>query len=86
MDFVLNRPVLIKDSDGNLSESYEPINCKVTLDTNTGEAEFFEEKDGEFFLSSTQPWECLPDGTRKDFTTELQCVNYYKTSNHHIDE
>lgn len=85
MDFVLNRPVFMKDSDGNQYESYSAINCKVTLDTDNGEAEFFEERDGEFVSVSIQPWECLPDGTRKDFTTETQCVDFYKRSNHHVD-
>ena len=66
MDFVLNRPVFMIDSDGNKYETYEAINCKVTLDTDNGQAEFFEEKNGEFVLLSSQPWECLPDGTRKD--------------------
>jgi len=85
MDFVLNRPVSMIDSDGNRLETYRAVNCKVNLDTNNGEAEFFEEKEGEFILVSIQPWECLPDGTRKDFTTEAQCVDFYKKSNHHVE-
>ncbi len=75
----------MRDSDGNQYESYAAINCSVTLNSNTGVAEYYEERDGDFVLVSTQPWECLPDGTRKDFNTETQCVDFYKISNHHVD-
>ena len=85
MDFILNRPIFMRDSDGNQHDSYVPVNCKVTLDNDTGEAYFYEEKGEDFVLVSTQPWECLPDGTRKDFNTESQCVDFYKRSNHHVD-
>lgn len=84
MDFVLNKQVSLADSDGNLNDHIISVNCKVELNNDTGEASFYEEHAGQFVISSTQPWECLPDGTRKNFTSEAQCVEFYKRANNHV--
>ena len=86
MDFVLNRQEYVTDSDGIAQLVALPVNCRVSLDEATGHASFFEEMDDVMVLMSVQEWECLPNGTRADFTSEQQCVDFYLSANNHIAE
>lgn len=85
MDFTLNRLRTIIDSNGDYHDTAESFNCKVEWDPQTKEAIFYEEMNGEFVITCLQPWDCLPDGTRADFTSENQCVEFYRRNNQHIE-
>lgn len=85
MDFVLNKSMVVIDSDGQSTNTIESTNCRVEFDPQSKEAHFFEERNGEYALTVVQPWDCLPDGSRTDFTSEEQCVTFYKNANQHIE-
>lgn len=85
MNFVLNKPTVFLDSDGVFHETHTEIQCKVVLDTEKGEATFYEQKDGEFVVTSVQDRCCHADGTVSSFTSETECVDFYKRSNMHVE-
>lgn len=85
MDFILRKSMVIVDSAGQSTDIVESINCRVEFNIQNKEANFFEEKNGEYVLTVVQPWDCLPDGTREDFKSVEQCIIFYKKMNQNVE-